>query len=219
MSTGKIRTRLRTTQIFPHIYRQNVSALFVSLPRLNVSYSVDTDASGYGIGCTLFQTHIDRTPNPVGYRSQSLKRWVTRVFRSGTRALLRRLFITNASTVIKIRKSKDIQQPPCPRLAFQHIRPIRMPSSSANTSHRIWCWYKVYNCADNHHADALSRLFTWFPTFALDDKDNPAFQLAEQNYFNICSSTINYDCSHHEQKQKEYFLETDYEDIDHLIST
>lgn len=45
----------------------------LALPQPNLPYSLDTDASAYGPGCTLFQTHLDGTRKPIGFWSRSLR--------------------------------------------------------------------------------------------------------------------------------------------------
>ncbi len=44
----------------------------LALPKPNLQYSVDTDASSYGLGCTLFQTQEDGERRPIGFWSRSL---------------------------------------------------------------------------------------------------------------------------------------------------
>ena len=42
------------------------------LPRINLPYSIDTDACEYQVGVALMQTHEDKTRHPVGFWSRSL---------------------------------------------------------------------------------------------------------------------------------------------------
>ena len=42
------------------------------LPRADLPFSVDTDASDYQVGCALMQEHEDKTRHPVGYWSRTL---------------------------------------------------------------------------------------------------------------------------------------------------
>lgn len=44
----------------------------LDLQLLNLPYSVDTDASTYGIGCTMFQINEDGTLKQIGYWSRSV---------------------------------------------------------------------------------------------------------------------------------------------------
>ncbi len=49
-----------------------VSPKVLALPVQGLKYSVDTDASDYGVGCALFQTHPDGTRKPIGFSSRTL---------------------------------------------------------------------------------------------------------------------------------------------------
>ena len=44
----------------------------LALPVAGLTYSVDTDASDYGIGCALFQDHPDGQRKPIGFWSRTL---------------------------------------------------------------------------------------------------------------------------------------------------
>ena len=44
----------------------------LALPVPGLAYSVDTDASDYGIGCALFQDHTDGQRKPIGFWSRTL---------------------------------------------------------------------------------------------------------------------------------------------------
>ena len=44
----------------------------LALPKAGLEYSLDCDASDYGIGCALFQTHPDGEGKPIGFWSRSL---------------------------------------------------------------------------------------------------------------------------------------------------
>lgn len=57
---------------FKTFIEQICSPPVLALPRTNLSYSVDTDASAYGIGCTTFQKNEDVSRKPIGYWSRSL---------------------------------------------------------------------------------------------------------------------------------------------------
>ena len=45
----------------------------LALPQKGLTYSVDTDASEYQVGCTLFQTYPDGSRKPLGYWSRSIR--------------------------------------------------------------------------------------------------------------------------------------------------
>ena len=45
----------------------------LALPQPDLPYTVDTDASDYQVGATLFQTHQDGERKPIGYWSRTLK--------------------------------------------------------------------------------------------------------------------------------------------------
>lgn len=49
-----------------------LSPAVLSLPGSGLAYIVDTDASNYGIGCALFQTHSDGERKPINFSSRSL---------------------------------------------------------------------------------------------------------------------------------------------------
>ena len=49
-----------------------LSPQVLALPKQGLPYSVDTDASAYGLGAALFQTHEDGVRPPVGFCSRSL---------------------------------------------------------------------------------------------------------------------------------------------------
>ena len=44
----------------------------LALPKKDLPYSVDTDASDYQIGAALFQTQPDAQPKPIGFFSRTL---------------------------------------------------------------------------------------------------------------------------------------------------
>ena len=59
-------------QAFRTLIDAVISPRVLALPVSGLPYSVDTDASDYGIGCALFQTHTDGERKPIGFWSRSL---------------------------------------------------------------------------------------------------------------------------------------------------
>lgn len=73
--------------------------------------------------------------------------------------------------------------------------------------------------ANNHHADALSRLLTESPTVAHDEYDDiPPFHISEQNYLDLSSSSTKPDRSSIDiGEQLEELLEPKYGENDHVL--
>ena len=65
---------LDATQLdsFNKLIERVCSPPVLALPKAGLPYSVDCDASDYGIGCALFQTHPDGERKPIGFWSRSL---------------------------------------------------------------------------------------------------------------------------------------------------
>ena len=49
-----------------------MNAPILRLPKIDLPFSIDTDACDYQIGAALMQTYEDGTRHPVGYWSRSL---------------------------------------------------------------------------------------------------------------------------------------------------
>ena len=60
-------------QAFETLVAAVTSPPVLALPKPDLPYSVDTDASDYQVGCALFQTTEDGERRPIGYWSRSLK--------------------------------------------------------------------------------------------------------------------------------------------------
>ena len=58
--------------VFRQLIDEVLSPKVLALPVPGLPYSVDTDASNYGIGCTVFQTHSTDERKPIGFWSRSL---------------------------------------------------------------------------------------------------------------------------------------------------
>ena len=59
-------------QAFETLKGKLISAPILKLPKANLPFMIDTDASDYQIGCTLLQQHEDGIRYPCGYWSRSL---------------------------------------------------------------------------------------------------------------------------------------------------
>ena len=62
----------KQTEAFRTLIDKILSQPILALPRPDLPYSVDSDASDYGVGCALFQTHEDDNRRPIGFWSRSL---------------------------------------------------------------------------------------------------------------------------------------------------
>ena len=65
---------LNETQLesFNKLIEACTTAPVLALPRVGLQYSVDTDASAYGVGAALYQTHEDGERMQIGFWSRSL---------------------------------------------------------------------------------------------------------------------------------------------------
>ena len=158
-----------------------VSPPILALPKHGLQYSVDTDASGYGLGCALFQTDEDGERKPIGFWSRSLidaeknysasEReclavvWALKVLRP---YLMYEKFIVHTDHAA-LRWLLSIQDP--------SGRLMRWRLRLAEFDFQIM--YKKGKL--NTQADALSRLRTLAETIRHDDDDIPAFMLLEHN--------------------------------------
>ena len=153
----------------------------LALPVPNLPYSVDTDACAYGLGATLFQDH-NGTRKPIGFWSRSL---------------------TDAE------KNYSASERECLAVvwALQTLRPYLLYEDfTVYTDHNSLNWLfnitepsgrltrwrlrlsefkfdiKYKKGADNHHADALSRLLTGSPTINDDENDViPTFMIGPES--------------------------------------
>ena len=60
------------TAAFSQLIEEILSPRILALPRKDRPYSVDTDASNYGIGCSLFQLDDEGVRRPIGFWSRTL---------------------------------------------------------------------------------------------------------------------------------------------------
>ena len=194
----------------------------LALPTRNLPYILDTDASAYGLGATLFQVHDDGK-KPIGFWSRSLK---------------------------DAEKSYSATERECLAVvwALQTLRPYLLYEEfTVFTDHDSLTW--LYNVtepsgkltrwrlrlaefhfaikyrkgADNHHADALSRLLTGSPTVNDDENDViPTFTLtddtASDTDSHMSTSTVTDESSDDDADHSE-FLEPEYSEIDHVLAT
>ena len=152
----------------------------LALPISGLKYSVDTDASAYGIGCALFQTHEDGERKPIGYWSRTLNDaernysasereclavvWALKTLRP---YLLYEEFIVHTDHAA-LRWLLTIQEP--------SGRLVRWRLRLAEFNFQVM--YKKGK--ENQQADALSRLRTLAETIQDDWDEIPSFMMEEE---------------------------------------
>ncbi len=166
-------------QAFQTLIDAVLSPAVLALPQSGLPYSVDTDASAYGIGCALFQTHPDGTRKPIGFWSRSLTDaernystpereclgvvWALKTLRA---YLLYETFIVHSDQAA-LRWLMEIQEP-SGRLMRWRLR---------LSEYDFQVMYKQGHL--NTQADALSRLHTLAETVHEDWDEIPAFTVIE----------------------------------------
>lgn len=151
----------------------------LALPAKDLPYSVDTDASKYGIGCTLFQTHPDNERKPIGFWSRSLNDaeknystpereclavvWTLKTLRA---YLLYEQFTVHSDQG-SLRWLMEIQEPAGRLMRWR----LRLAEYTFNIQYKLG---KL-----NTQADALSRLHTTGETIHEDWDDIPALLINE----------------------------------------
>ena len=180
----------------------------LALPQRGLQYSVDTDACDYGIGCTLFQTYPDGERKPLGFWSRTLND-AERNYSASERECLPVVWALKTLRPYLMYEKFVVHSD---HHALHRLFTITEPSS------RLTRWrlrlaefdftmaYK--KGADNHHADALSRLLTGSPTVEDDDEEEiPAFN--PKGEYNRKSEQ--------DHDDEISFIENDYNDFDELL--
>ena len=190
----------------------------LALPVPNLPYVVDTDACAYGLGATLFQDH-NGTRKPIGFWSRSLtdaeknysateRECFAVVWALQT---LRPYLLYEEFTVFTDHNSlnwlMNITEP------SGRLTRWRLRLSEFNFS------IKYKKGADNHHADALSRLLTGAPTVNDDENDViPTFMIEPESSDASSTPTVDVDTSQDNDEDTEEFLEVEYAEIDHVLA-
>ena len=182
----------------------------LSLPAKNLPYSVDTDASAYGIGCALFQTHPDGTRKPIGYWSRSLND-AERNYSAAERECLAVVWALRTLRPYLMYEKFVVHTD---HAALHWLLTINDPSG------RLMRWrlrlaefdfeVKYKKGLLNTQADALSRLTTTAETILDDEDDIPAFM----------SDMLNSELEHDKKDGHEHeFMDVQYKEVDELFST
>lgn len=149
----------------------------LSLPQLNLPYSVDTDASAYGLGCSLHQTSPTGARNTIGYWSRSLVP-AERNYSAPERECLAVVWALKTLRPYLLYETFIVHTD---HAALRWLLTIQEPSG------RLMRWrlrLAEYNFQvhykkgpSNVHADALSRLRTTAETTTDDWDEIPSFSL------------------------------------------
>lgn len=185
-----------------------ICSLYVlALPRPNRPHSVDTYASSYGVGCTMFQTHEDRIHKPISCWYRSLNDAERNYDPTKGECLA---VVWALQTLLPYLQNKTFTVF-TDQYALNWLFKITEPSGR-QTGWRLHLTefdleLKYKKGAENYHADALSRFLTRSPTVGHDDDGISAFQLIDENDLDILSSTITSDQSiPNDAGKDEYFL-------------
>ena len=205
---------------FKHFIDTICSSPVLALPKPDLPYSVDTDASAYGLGCALFQTHSDGSRKPIGFWSRSLNP-AEKNYSASERECL--------AVVWALQTLR-------PYLIYEHTtvhtdhRALHWLMNISEPSGRLTRWrlrlsefditIQYRKGKDNQQADALSRLLTGSPTNETDDDDIPAFICEEEVDAGLPStSTAHSDTPEKDLQECEPFEEDEYDQVDNLLAT
>ena len=182
----------------------------LALPKPDLPYSVDTDASEYGLGCTLFQTNEDGDRKPIGYWSRSLKP-AEKNYSASERECLGVFW-----ALLTLRPYLQFEK----FLVHTDHNALKWLLNITEPSSRLTRWrlrlaefdfeVRYKKGKDNQHADALSRLLTASPTVDNDEDEIPSFLLEETNddlYLETLDLHATVD-----------FIEQDFDEEDHLLA-
>ena len=170
---------LNDTQLeaFKTLIDEILSPQVLALPQKGLQYSVDTDASIYGVGCALFQIHENGVRRPIGFWSRTLTQ-SERNYSATERECLAAVFAVKTLRPYLLYDHFDLHSD---HAALQWLFKIEDPSG------RLMRWrlrlaeysydIKYKKDASNHHADAMSRLATLSPTNPESDDDEPLLWL------------------------------------------
>lgn len=171
--------------------------------------SVGTDASEYGIGCTLFQTYEESERKPVGCWSLSLEP-AKKNYSNSERECL-----DVVCALLTLRPYLQFET----FVVYTDHHALKWLLKIIETSSSLTRWrlrltefdfevsYKKGN--EDHHEDALSRLLTGYPTVEDDEYKIPSFILEEfEDDLDLAelylTTTI-------------YFIENDYEEVNQIL--
>ena len=182
----------------------------LALPRANLPYSLDCDASDYGIGCALFQTHPDGERKPIGFWSRSLLPAEENYSASERECLAVVWALKTLRPYLMYEKFTVYTD----HAALHWLLTITDPSG------RLIRWrlrlaeydfeVKYKKGKANTQADALSRLNTLSETIAHDDSDDiPAFLLEDE---------LNVELKLNRAHDDDDFIELEYAEEDELFA-
>ena len=151
----------------------------LALPKPDLPYSVDTDASEYGLGCTLFQTNEDGKRKPIGYWSRSLKP-AEKNYSASERECLGVVW-----ALLTLRPYLQFEK----FIVHTDHHALRWLLNITEPSSRLTRWrlrlaefdFEVHfgKGKENHHTDAFSRLLSGPPTVEDGEDEIPSFLLED----------------------------------------
>ncbi len=198
------------TESFRKLIDAITSPQVLALPQPGLPYSLDTDASAYGLGCALFQTHEDGERKPIGFWSRSLVP-AEKNYSPTERECLGVVWALKTLRPYLMYEEFIVHTD---HSSLQWLLTIQEPSG------RLMRWrlvlaefnfqikYKLGRL--NTQADALSRLQTRAETIRHDD-DIPAFLMPD--FTNDTCDSDNDECD------SEDLLQLDYNPADELFAT
>ncbi len=160
-------------EAFTTLIDEILSPQILALPKKDLPYSVDTDASDYGIGCALFQTDEEGIRRPIGFWSRTLNP-AEKNYSATERECLAAVFAVKTLRPYLLYEKFDLHTD---HAALQWLFKVDDPSGRlmrwrlrlAEFNYDI-CYKKG---ASNHHADAMSRLATLSPANTESEDDEP----------------------------------------------
>lgn len=196
----------------------------LALPLPNLPYSLDTDALAYGLGATLFQTHYNGKQKPIGFLSRSLTDAENKYSASERECLAVLWELQTLQFYIPYEQFTVYTD----HNAFNWLFNVSEPSGRLTRcrNHLAEFNFTIKNKtgADNHHADALSRLLTGSQTVNDDENDvTPIFMVIDSDTdksdsSSALSTTTITDDSNQVDSNID-LLEPEYTDIDHILAT
>ena len=153
----------------------------LALPQNGLPYSVDTDASDYGIGCSLFQTTEDNERRTIGYWSRSLVP-AEKNYSAPERECLAVVWTLKTLRPYLLYEKFTVHTD---HAALRWLLTIEEPSGRLMRWRLRLCEYtftvKYKKGKANVHGDALSRLRTRAETVADDWDEIPSFLMELEN--------------------------------------
>ena len=229
---------LNETQLesFQNLIGTILSPPALSLPRRDLPYSVDTDASAYGLGCSLFQTDEENQRHTIGYWSRSLVP-AEKNYSAPERECLGVVWALKTLRAYLLYEEFTVHTD---HSALRWLLTIQEPSG------RLMRWrlrlaeynfqIKYKTGTTNVHADALSRLRTnaetvqddWdeIPSFLLEDdpsdvneNNHDLLVLPTKLRFKQRFSVYQHDCQHTGMDSVDDLLNLDEYESDELFAT